>query len=320
MRHNLEIHMAAALSEFGNRKKFFPHTNGNTRLKRCVHSQSGAISTGINPEPRKTSTCYPGSGRVLVFPPCLASNTCVTIILFPVYSSFLPTHYPAMYNVSTNFFVLLSYEFMPGKGIGWNNPDALCCLGIPCRPSTVRSDPLPPKLNHSTSADIADLIVATTLKSSVDKARKFVEAEKPPKFNKGRAAFVDWYRAYLSHLVNKRMNATMAAAQCTIPELLSLQEDDSYPQTSAFNVNEIGTELIGSVICNGRVVSSSAAPLVKGLLTATLGRIRKHYYKGQNAILGKKVAGGRDLQSSLWIKTETLMTGWFIGNAPELKK
>ena len=215
-----------------------------------------------------------------------------------------------MYNVSTNFFVLMSYEFMPGKGIGWNNPDALCYLGIPCCPSAVRSDPLPPRLDHSAAKDISDLIVATSLKSSVDKARIFVQAETPPIFNKGRAAFVVWYRTYVSNLLNKRMNAAMAEAQCTIPELLSLQEDDSYPQTSAFNINDIGTELVGSVICNGRVVSSSASPLIKGLLTATLGRIRKHYNKGQKVILGKKVAGGRDLESSMWIKTEMLMNGW----------
>lgn len=106
------------------------------------------------------------------------------------------------------------------------------------------------------------------------------------------------------------MDAAMATANTTIPHLLSLQEDDSFPHTNAFNCNDIGTELIGGVICNGQVLSSKAIPLVKGLITATLGRVRKTYNKGQNVILGRKVSGGRDLASSTWFVAERVMNGW----------
>jgi hypothetical protein len=221
-----------------------------------------------------------------------------------------------MYNVSTNFLVLMSYEFMNGKGIGWNNAEALQYLNIPCRPSATRSDPVPPNLNHTSAKEISDLIAAVVQKSNVDKARKFIETGKQTVVTKGRAAHKEWYRAYASKQLNRRMNAAMAATQNTIPDILRLQEDDTFPITHAFSSNDIGVELIGNVICNGRVLSNKASPLVKGLITATLGRVRKTYNKGQAVILGKKLAGGRDLGSSMWLKTELLM----IGNLHCLRK
>lgn len=63
-----------------------------------------------------------------------------------------------MYNLSTNFLVLMSYQFMAGKGIAWNNQEALQYLQIPCRPSANRKDPIPPHLNHATARQICDLI------------------------------------------------------------------------------------------------------------------------------------------------------------------
>jgi hypothetical protein len=214
-----------------------------------------------------------------------------------------------MYNFSTNFLVLMSYQFMPGKGIAWNNEEALQYLSIPCRPSANQNDQIPPRLTRTTAKEISDLIEAIGTQKNIDKARALVEAD-TPKFHKARVAYIEWYRFYLSKQVNKRMDAAMAAASVTIPDLLSLQEDDSFPLTNAFNCSDIGTELIGGVICNGRVLSSKAIPLVKGLITATLGRVRKTYNKGQKFILGKKVKGGRDLESSAWLTTERVMKGW----------
>ena len=193
-----------------------------------------------------------------------------------------------MFNLSTNFLVLMSYQFMPGKGIGWNNKEALHYLSIPCRPSANRMHPIPPHLTHTTAKEISDLINAIGQQKSVDKTRTFVQGETSTR-SKAWDAYVNWYRFYLSKQVNKRMDAAMAAASTTIPELLMLQEDDTFPQTNTFNCSDIGTELIGRVICNGRLLSSRATPLVKGMITGTLGRVRKTYNKGQTIILGKKV-------------------------------
>jgi hypothetical protein len=213
-----------------------------------------------------------------------------------------------MYNVSTNFLVLMSYEFMNGKGIGWDNAETLEYLKIPCRPSSNKSDHVPPHLTKKTAGEISDLIAEVGGQSSVDKARKFVEQSKSPT---GQAAYKEWYRAYASRQLNRRMNAAMAAAQNTIPDILRRQEDDTFPITHAFSSNDIGVELIGNVICNGLVLSNKASPLVNGLITATLGRVRKTYNKGQTVILGKKIAGGREVGSSMWLKTDLLMKGEF---------
>jgi len=214
-----------------------------------------------------------------------------------------------MHNISTNFLVLMSYEFMSGKGIAWDVAEALGYLDIPCRPSAIRTDPIPPKLNHTSAKEISDLIEAIGHKSNVEKARKFVETSELSVVTKGKAALMEWYRAYASKRINKRMDAVMMSTMNTIPDVLRLQEDDSFPITTAFNANDIGLELIGDVICNGQTLSSKASPLVKGLITATLGRVRKTYNKGQTIILGKKVAGGRDLESSLWLKAHLVMKG-----------
>lgn len=148
------------------------------------------------------------------------------------------------------------------------------------------------------------------MKKNVSEARQFIEATKPTSFNSGRDAFSDWYRQYLCTRVNKRMNAAMAASNNTIPDVLRLQDDDTYPATTAFHTNDIGMEFLGDILCNGQVLSSKASQPVQGLIAATLNRVRKTYNAGRNIVLGKKVKGGsRELGSSLWFKTHRLITG-----------
>lgn len=212
-----------------------------------------------------------------------------------------------MYNVSTNFLVLMSYELMKDKGIGWDNEDALQYLDIPCRPSAVEQDPVPPKITGGEARQISELITAVSLQPSVDKARQFVESNERKNLDKARQVYVLWYRRYLCRQVNKRMNAAMIEAATTVPDILRLQEDDSYPLIGAFNVNDIGMELVGKVSWNGQILASNAAPLVRALFGAALARVRKTYTRGQAIILGKKVGTSRALDGGLWLKAQLLM-------------
>jgi hypothetical protein len=211
--------------------------------------------------------------------------------------------------VSTNFLVLMSFEFQNRKGIAWDDADALQSLDLPCRPSATKSDPVPPKLEYSEAKVICDLIEEIRRQSNVNQARQFVEAKTSDGFDAGRDAYGKWYRSHLGSRVNKRMNAAMAASNNTIPDVLRLQEDDTYPTVNAFHTNDIGVELLGDVLCNGQVLSSKASLPVQGLIAATLNRVRKTYNAGQNIILGKKLQGSRQLDSSLWFKSDRLMSG-----------
>lgn len=212
------------------------------------------------------------------------------------------------YSASTNFIVLMSFPIMPTKGVAWDNETALTYLELACRPSSSRDDPVPRGLNRDTSRRINELILAIGATATVDAARRLVDG-KSAQHKQGREAYRAWYKSTLSRNVNKRMAAAMAAASVSVVEVIGRQETDDFPQISTFPANDIGPEFIGPVICNGQNLANPASTLIKGLITATLGRLRKHYNKGHEVVFGKRVRGGdRDLESSVWMKAEVLMT------------
>lgn len=211
------------------------------------------------------------------------------------------------YTPSTNFLVLMSFEVMENNGVGWDDATALAFLELNCRPSSSRDAPVPRGLNRDTSNRINNLIVAIGQEESVDSARHLVEGSSA-QFKTARADYKAWYRYHLSRTVNKRMSAAMVAANASVVEAIGRQANDEFPTISTFPTNDIGPEFIGPVICNGMNVAREAIPLVRGLIQATLTRLRKHYNRGHDAILGKKQSGGdRDLESSAWMQAERLM-------------
>ena len=97
----------------------------------------------------------------------------------------------------------------------------------------------------------------------------------------------------------------MAAANMSVVEVIARQENDDFSQIATFPANDIGPEFIGPVICNGLNLVNPVSSLIKGLILATLGRLRKHYNKGHQVVFGKKMTGGdRDLGSSVWMKAK----------------